>query len=454
MHAFPRSVSFTRPYSSSFSIPCKSWRRAISQGSHKARVVVLGSGWAGYRVAKDLDKAAYHVTMVSPRNHFLFTPLLASTTTGTLEFRSIIEPVRKLKGVKYYQAKCRLIDPDQRIIRCASVFHNDLGQDLATSDDDRPMFNVPYDHLVLAVGAHAQTFGIEGVLEHATFLKSIGHAQHIRRRIIMCLERASEPYTTDEQRDKLLSFVVVGGGPTGVEFAGELYDFIHQDGVRSFGKDLCQHVRVSVVEASSSLLSGFDVGLAKYTKEHMRNHNIEVLTNVRVEKVLQDGIVTHGGEIIPFGLCVWSTGISPTRLIASLDWEKDNAGRIVTDECCKALGKGDIFAIGDSAVIRDAPLAATAQVANQKGKYVASHLNGLAGGRAPKPFSYAHRGMLAYVGDYAAVSDLPQVKLKGISSWLFWRSAYLTSLVSISNKVLVPMHWFKSFVFGRDTSLF
>ena len=212
--------------------------------SSRCRVLVLGSGWAGFRVARDLDKSRHEVTVVSPRNHFLFTPLLPSTTVGTLEFRCVQEPIRTVRNVKYIQAVANNVDFAGRRVECESMYKQFDKQSGVTT---RRSFSLEYDKLILAMGTKSNTFGVPGFssqeeqIEHnATgtdkhnvfFLKQLEHARAIRNRIIECFERASSPLMPEEERQRLLTFVVVGGGPTSIEFTSELYDFLHTDVTR------------------------------------------------------------------------------------------------------------------------------------------------------------------------------------------------------------------------------
>src|ERR1043166_7816962 len=196
----------------------------------KQKLIVLGTGFAGFSLINDIDVNGYDVAIVSPRNHFLFTPLLPSTTVGTIEFRSIIESIRAARrDIQYYQADCRGIDPGQQSIRCEQVL-------------DQATFTLHYDILVIAVGAAINTYGIPGVEEYAQFLKELSDARTIRQKIIDAFERASTPALPEAERKRLLHFVVVGGGPTGVEFAGEMHDFFVEDLCKIFPelmKDVC-----------------------------------------------------------------------------------------------------------------------------------------------------------------------------------------------------------------------
>lgn len=409
----------------------------------RPKLVVLGSGFAAFSFIRHIDTKAYDVIMVSPRNHFLFTPLLPSTTVGTLEFRSIVEPIRsamKAEELTYYQAACQGIDTATRLITCAGVH-------------DQEPFLLSYHILVVAVGAVSQTFGVPGVLEHALFLKELQDARQIRQRIIENFERASTPMQNEEERKRLLHFVVVGGGPTGVEFAAELHDFLVQDLEDSF-PTLVDEARITVVEASGGLLNMFDKKLGDYAVKRFRRARIDVRTGTIVKEVRARELLLADGSTMPHGLVVWSTGIGATPLVKDLPFPKDRGQRLLTDEYFCVDGSRTLYAIGDCATRHGDALPATAQVAQQEGEYLAKQLNLIARGREPRAFKYRNLGMLAYIGDHRALADLPQFKGKGYTTWLFWRSAYITKLVSVKNKILVLFDWFKTLLFGRDISRF
>ena len=415
----------------------------MSQTASRPRILVLGTGFAALSFLRTIDPAAYEVVVISPRNHFLFTPLLPSTTVGTLEFRSIIEPVRtslRRGAVTYYQAACTAIDPVTRLVTCEGV-------------QDGEAFVLSYHALVIAVGAASATFGVPGVREHALFLKELSDARAIRQRIIDCFERAATPLQPEEERRRLLHFIVVGGGPTGVEFAAELHDFLVEDLRRTYGA-LADEARITVVNASEQLLNAFDAGLGAYATRRFRRNGIEVLGGTLVREVRERAVVLSDGRELGAGLVVWSTGIGATPLVDALPFPKDRAHRLVTDERFRVDVAADVYAVGDCATRAGEALPATAQVAQQEGEYLARDFNDRARGRTPRVFTYRHMGMLAYIGERRALADLPQFKGKGFGTWIFWRSAYVTKLVSTKNKILVLFDWFKTLVFGRDTSRF
>lgn len=406
------------------------------------RLVILGSGFASMSLLKRIDLRRFHTTVVSARNHFLFTPLLPSTTVGTVEFRSIIEPIRKARsGDFFYQGTCRRVDFEKRQIICSTI-------------DPDVEFALDYDYLVIAVGAWNNTFGIPGVEQHAYFLKELTDARRIRERIIECMERADVPGIDPQERDRLLHFVVVGGGPTGVEFAAELHDLLDEDLDKSY-PGMRDRVRITLFEAMDTILNTFDARLRDYTLAHFDRHGIDVRLASPVAEVGPDHLRLASGEIVPTGLVVWSTGYGPTALAASLGVATER-GRLLTDEFLRLPEHPEVYAVGDCATIIGTPVPQTAQLAMQQGKYLAKQFNRMARGRDVSPFRFNNLGMLAYVGESKALAEVPKarLKLRGALTYLFWRSAYLTRLVSLKNKLLVLFDWVKTAVFGRDMSRF
>ncbi len=409
--------------------------------SLKQKLIILGSGFASFSSLKTINTNLFDVIVVSPRNHFIFTPLLPSTTVGTIEFRSIIEPIRSAKdNITYYHAYCILVNTNNNSIQCKNAL-------------DGNEFSLSFDKLIIGVGAISNTFGISGVEQYGLFLKELTDARAIRQRIIENLERASTPNLQFEERKRLLHFVVVGGGPTGVEFAAELHDFLTEDLIHSY-PNILSDVDITLFEAGNALLSTFDAALSEYTIKIFQRQKISVRLQSQVAKVEEKEIILTDGSHVPYGMMVWSTGNTQTQLVKSLPFEKDRESRLITDEFFHVKGFTDIYSLGDCATIEGKVLPATSQVAQQEGQYLAKSLNAMAKEKLVKPFIYHHRGMLAYIGSNRALADLPQVKGRGFSTWIFWRSAYLTKLVSWKNKILVVFDWIKTFIFGRDSSRF
>jgi NADH:ubiquinone reductase (non-electrogenic) len=409
----------------------------------KKKVVILGTGFSAFSFAKKINREKYDITVISPRNHFLFTPLLPSTTVGTIEFRSIIEPIRNLRNTIYHQAYCKKIDDSNKKVICED-------------NDTKKIFEICYDYLVIAVGEVTNTFNIEGVKEYALFLKELADARKIRTKVIDCFENASLPGLTDEEKRNLLRFVVCGGGPTGVEFAAELHDLIEED-VKKKYRELEQFVEVVLIEAGSSLLATFDKKLSEYTMKIFKRQKIKMMTKSFVFKVSDKKIFLMDGGEVNYGVLVWTTGNTSTDFIKSSGLQLNKRGKIFVNEYFMVKKDGidyydDIFAIGDCTFMESMELPATAQVAQQQGVYLSKLFN--AGVKNYKPFKFKNFGMLAYIGDHKALADLPQFKGTGFKTFVFWRSAYLTKLVSFKNKLLVIFDWTKTFLFGRDVSNF
>ena len=408
----------------------------------RPRLVVLGCGFGGYSLLYRLRRRRdFDVTVVSPRNYFLFYPLLASATVGTVEFRSITEPVpRRLSNVRLVQASAERVDLAARRVSCRAA----VGED---------RFEVPYDLLVIGVGTGVADYGVEGVFEHALTLKSIDDARAIRKAVLDRIAEAEVPDLPPAELSRRLTFVVCGGGPTGVEVAAEISDLIDRE--LAHGEPaLAAAARVVLVEALDRLLTGFDEALAGYAREHFLREGIDVRLGAEVASIGPRVVRLAGGREISCGLVIWAGGNAPLPLVERLGVPTDSHGRLLTDRALRLSGHPEVFALGDCAVPADLPLPATAQVAQQQGKHLAKQLERLRGGREPEPFDFRSAGMLAYVGGGRALADLPHVRWTGRAAWLLWRSVYLTKLVSTANKVKVLFDWAKNRWFGRDVSRF
>lgn len=404
-------------------------------------LVVLGTGFAAFSLLKNLKHGLFNVIVVSPRNHFLFTPLLPSTTVGTIEFRSIIEPIRVgAPYATYYQASCKTINPTEQIIVVQSAM-------------DGRVYDIHYDVLVIGVGAKTNTFGIPGVNEHALFLKELSDARAIRQNIIERFEMAAQLDLDEEERKRLLHVVVVGGGPTGVEFAAEMHDFLSED-LSNIYPALHNYVAITLLEAGNNILTTFDKELSEYTMRLFKRQHIDIRTRSLVTRIGKTVIYLNDGTEIPYGVVVWSTGIGPQDFVVSSPLPLNDGKKIITDERLLVQGYNNIFAAGDCAAIEKNNLPATSQVAQQEGRFLAKQLYRYGKDMPLIPFQYHHYGMLAYVGGNKALADLNLFKGRGFTTWLFWRSAYLTKLVSWKNKILVIFDWLKAIVFGRDVSRF
>ncbi|KAN0094554.1 hypothetical protein V8E55_002841 [Tylopilus felleus] len=445
----------------------------------KQRLVILGSGWGGYEVLRGIDKKRWNVTVISPTNAFNFTPLLASCAVGTLEFRCAVEPVRRYSPqVAAYQAWCDAIGESQSLLAMPATPPLSLEKCSVQAIEGSPAktqipesgtpFTVRYDKLVIAVGAYSQTFDVPGVKEYAHFLKDVRDARAIRTRILDCFEQANQPTLSDIQRRNLLNFCIVGGGPAGVEFAAELHDLLHTE-VRQHYPSLARLAKITLYDVAPNILGSFDRSLVTYAEEKFRRDGISIKTTHHVERVEKDRMFVKEQGEVPFGLLVWSTGLAPNPLIQSIDYiaKHERSQSLLTDDNLNVITKDgqidpDVWAIGDAAIIKTAVLPATAQVANQKAKYMVKKLNKMIKDQEhTKPFEFHNLGSMAYLGDWKAIYDRStaetgfKTKESGRLAWLLWRSAYFTMTLSVRNKILVPTYWCVSrWIFGRDLTRF
>ncbi|CAH0478140.1 unnamed protein product [Peronospora belbahrii] len=405
------------------------------------QLVIVGTGWAGYKMFTQCRKHLVEIeenigrpvdlVVVSKRNHFLYTPLLASTTVGTLEFRSIMEPLRDnmlSHEDDFHLANVRDIDPEHKVLNVESAIN--------TGSHNRK-YNIQYDALVLACGSKPLTFGLPGVEEHAFFLKEIHHAQKIRNRILENFELATQPGVTPEEKQRLLHFVVVGGGPTGIEFCAELYDLVMQDLVHKY-PETSKHLGVTLVD-SNEILSGFDKYLRTVALRKIQKRNTMKIVKKNCIEVTTNGVTLDSGEKIPAGLVVWTAGVGPNELTKSLTvFEKSKRGNILTNQYCQVLG------------------------AAEKAQSQATYLTLLLRGKNPtpaKPYTFQSKGMMAYLGSYEGLfeahpSNDGRITLTGWKAWFLWRSAYLTKLGSWRLRLQVPLDWLKAVLVGRDVSKF
>ncbi|KAK7206112.1 hypothetical protein BZA70DRAFT_275707 [Myxozyma melibiosi] len=326
--------------------------------SHKPRLVILGSGWGAVGLVKNVNPNDYHITVISPRNHFLFTPMLPSATVGTLEFRSLVEPIRRIVASvngHYIEASAEKVEFQDRLVEVKQHLPDGSSRD----------FYVPYDKLVVAVGSQTNSHGVNG-LEYCNFLKTIEDARLVREKVFRNLELACLPGTSEDERKRLLSFVVCGGGPTGVEFAAELYDFLNEDLCNTYPKLLRNLVSVHIVQSQGHILNTYDEKISQYAQERFINDSIDVLTNARVKSVEPDRVIfsqknadgVAENKELPCGMCLWSTGVTlcdiTKDIAASLPGHQRNKRAIETDTHLRVLGAplGEVYAIGDCSTVR------------------------------------------------------------------------------------------------------
>lgn len=310
--------------------------------------------------------------------------------------------MRTIKGLNYIQAECQTVDFENKTLKVEETFTKEI-------------YQVPYDKLIIAPGMRSRTFGTPGVdkANHVYFLKNLWDARMIRTRLMECFERAANPFLPADERRRLLTFIVVGGGPTSVEFAGELNQFIKED-VKKWYPELYLQSRIKIVEVGKELLSSFSLDIQDYVRNKFLKDKMEIVTEVSVKNIARNDrnqtlVELSNGQVEPYGLMVWSTGVESIPFVKNLDLEQDVNGRIYIDDRLQVRDHPDVYAMGDCAIIEDKPYPPVAQVANQQATYLGKQFNKchkkMAKLETCAPFKYTHRGQMASIGKNKSVVD-------------------------------------------------
>ncbi len=392
------------------------------------RVVIVGAGFGGLTAAQTLAKAPVHVTVVDRHNFHYFQPLLYQVATAALSPADIAWPIRSIlrrrKNTTVFMADVTGVDPDARVVHARSL-------------------TISYDYLVLATGATHSYFGHPEWASVAPGLKQIEDATAIRRKILTAFEQAELSRDPDEQR-RLLTFVVVGGGPTGVEMAGAIAEVAHHALPAEFRQIDPHSARVILIEAGPRLLPTFPEDLSTYAHRSLERMGVEVMTSARVTNCDPGGVDLEGSRI-EANTIIWAAGVVASAAAEWLGAEKDRAGRVKVGPDLTVPGHPEIFVIGDTAAAVDADGKAVpgiAPAAKQMGRYVAEVIASRVADQAPPgPFRYRHQGDLATIGRKAAVVKLDSLHLKGFIGWLFWGIAHVYFLIGLRNRAVVAFSW-------------
>ena len=390
-------------------------------------VVILGAGFAGLTAAKSLAKVRCRVTVIDRRNYHLFQPLLYQVATAALSPADIATPIRsilrKQRNAAVLMGRVQGIDRQRRVV---------------TVDQDE----IAYDQLIVATGARHGYFGHDDWEVVAPGLKKIDDATQIRRKLLIAFEQAES--TSDQSlRKALLTFVVIGGGPTGVELAGAIAELARQALVDDFRKIDPSQARVLLVEAGPRLLAAFPESLSKAAAEALARLGVEVLLGQGVTNCTEDGV--HLGNIdIPSRSVIWAAGVAASPAARWLGCERDRSGRVIVGPDLTLPGAAEIFVIGDTAsVVNDGKaVPGLAPAAKQMGAYVAKVLQARISGKAPPPaFRYRHLGSLATIGRQEAVADFGWLRLRGRLAWLLWGVVHVAFLIGVRSRTLVALQW-------------
>jgi NADH:ubiquinone reductase (H+-translocating) len=405
------------------------------------RVVIIGAGFGGLSAAKRLAKSPCRITLIDRHNYHLFQPLLYQVATAGLSPADIASPIR---GIVRH---CRNVN-----VILANVSGIDVDRREVIAEGHR----VPFDTLIVATGAQHSYFGHDDWAGFAPGLKTIDDATYLRRRILLAFEKAETEADTAERR-RLLNFVIVGGGPTGVEMAGAVAELAKRALASDFRAIDPRQARIILVEAAPRLLATFDPSLSEAAKRSLEELGVEVRLGARVTAA-DCGGVSLGSERIEARTIIWGAGVMASPAGRWLGVPTDRAGRVFVGPDLSVEGHSDIFVIGDAANALGSdgkPLPGVAPVAKQQGHYVADMIRArVALGKMPPPFRYRDSGSLATIGRKRAVAQIGKVRLHGFIAWLLWSVAHIYFLIGFRNRLVVAMSWAWSYVtFQRGTRL-
>lgn len=411
----------------------------------RPRVVIVGGGFGGSAAVRQLRKAAaVEVALLDRRNHFTFQPLLYQVATATLSPANISSPLRRIfqssPNVSVYMAEVLDIDLRKQLIRIEGTEHT-----------------YSYDYLVLAAGAVPTYFGHNEWEKSAPGLKSIKDSLDIRSRFLLAFEQA-ELESDMRSREAALTFVVVGGGPTGVELAGSIAEAARTVLRRSFRLSDPSTSRVILIESSERILKAFHPSLSESAQRYLEELGVEVLLNTAVVDVEPDGVSVRGGSAVSHvsaNNIIWAAGVRPSPLAAMLDVELGPGGRVIVDENLSIPGFSNAFAIGDISYVRShgegfAPGVAPAaiQMGHYVGKLIRRELDGETRSSA-KPFRYVDKGSLATVGKRKAVAQFGGLRLGGTIAWLAWAVVHILYLTTFRNRLITSIEWIWSYLLGE-----
>ncbi len=418
----------------------------------KIRVLVVGAGFAGITAAKalsdklsDLSVDTVDITIVSDRNYHLFTPLLYQIASGLANPYHVIQPVRSIAaslGAQFYEAEVKRVDIENKLVETEKT-------------------TIPYDFLILAPGSEPNDFGIRGVKDNAFFLKKLKDGEAIRNQLLKCLEIASSPETEADERRRLLSFVVAGGGSSGVELAGTLSDYLKILHKYYSDLNLKNNARIYLIEAEKRLMPELDERVSRLCTTVLTEKGITVVLGKKVKSVGRREIELSDGSKIQSATTIWTAGIRPNSLVSDLNdaiVQKKN-GRIVVDKQLRLPRFREVYALGDCAYVstmEGGAVPATASAAVQEGQFAGTHLAYTIEQpekTAVMNFTYRDKGVMLSLGRFEGVSVFGNgVLIKGLPGWLSWRFVHLAYISTIRNKMGILLDWTLAIFYRRIVS--
>jgi NADH dehydrogenase len=413
-------------------------------GNGRTQIVILGGGFGGIYTAMHLEKQLAHepnvdITLVNRENFFLFTPMLHEVAASDLDITHIVNPIRKLlHRVNFFEGDVAYIDLPNH---CVGVSH---GYEPHTHE-------LPYDHLVLALGSITNFFNLPGLEEHALTMKSLGDAIQVRNRLIANLEEASSECFVQE-RVPLLSVVVAGGGFAGVETIAGINDFL-REALECYPNLSAEMLRLVLVHPGEVILPELGPKLGAYAQKKLAQRGVEIRTNTRVTGVTEHGVTLSDGSTIPSCTVIWTAGTTPNPLLATLPCAKER-GRMVVNAYMEIPEWPGVWALGDCALVPNPKTGTsyppTAQHALREGKVLARNITATLRGGQKQPFIFTTLGQLAAIGKRTGVAHILGINFSGFLAWWLWRTIYLSKLPRFEKKCRVLLDWTLDLVFAKD----
>ena len=400
-------------------------------------VIVIGAGFGGLNFLRNATKSKnIQFILIDKQNHHLFQPLLYQVATATLSPANIAFPVRRMfkntKNVKVILDEVIDINRDSKNIK---LYSGDV---------------LNYDQLVVSTGSLHSYFGNDSWSQYSNGLKGINDALIIRENLLKAFEKA-ENENDDQRKQEYLNFVIIGGGPTGVEMAGSIAEIAFNTIRKEFDNFNAEDPNVYLIEANNGVLPMFSDKLSQKAEKYLKDFGVTVLKNEKVENIDESTVYTDK-RIIKSNNIIWAAGNKASTLIAKLNTKTDESGRAIVDQFCSLIDDRDVYVIGDAAHYKDTnnqPLPGIAPVAIQQGKYVSNIIRNNNKRNENKPFKFSDKGMLATVGKYKAIGKIGNLEISGITAWLFWSVIHIVYLIGYRLKLLVIIEWIFSYLFNK-----
>ena len=399
-------------------------------------VIVIGGGFGGLKFLQRARSSKIQFTLIDKQNHHLFQPLLYQVATAVLSPANIAFPIRRMfknfKNVKIILDEATDINREDKTVTISS------GE------------KIKYDQLVVSTGSRHSYFGNDDWSEYSNGLKGINDALQIRERLLRAFEKA-ENEKNIEKRNKYLNFVVVGGGPTGVEMAGSIAEIAYKNMKEEFRNFKSSDANVYLIEATEKILPMYSDRLSGKAEKYLIDFGVQVRTNEKVIKIENDLVVTDK-ESIETDNVIWAAGNEASPIIKKLNTKTDSEGRAIVDPDCSIKEDGNVFVIGDAANYKNknnSTLPGIAPVAIQQGKYLAKIIKNKTLKQDRKPFKYYDKGMMATVGRYKAIGKIGNIEISGFIAWLFWSAIHILYLIGYRSKILVAIEWIFSYLFNK-----